>query len=110
MAQQVNTMLIDDKDGSRADETVAFGLDGRQYEIDLSRANAESLRAIFDPFVAAGRRQRRGRRRVTTPRAGSGGRERNQAIREWARQEGMQVSSRGRIPVEIAIRYDNQTS
>jgi hypothetical protein len=110
MAQQVNTMLVDDKDGGRADETVAFSLDGRQYEIDLSRANAESLRAIFDPFVAAGRLQRRGRRRVTTPRAGSGGRERNQAIREWARQEGMQVSSRGRIPVEIAIRYDNQTS
>jgi hypothetical protein len=109
MAQQVNTMLVDDKDDGRADETVAFGLDGRQYEIGLSRANAESLRAIFDPFVAAGRRQRRGRR-VTTPRAGSGGRERNQAIREWARQEGMQVSSRGRIPVEIAIRYDNQTS
>jgi hypothetical protein len=41
---------------------------------------------------------------------GSGDRERNQAIREWARQQGMQVSARGRIPVEIAIRYDNQAS
>jgi hypothetical protein len=108
MAQQVSTMLVDDKDGGPADETVAFGLDGRQYEIDLSHANAESLRAIFDPFVTAGRRQRRGRRRVPTAGAGGGDRERNQAIREWARQQGMQVSSRGRIPVEIAIRYDNQ--
>jgi hypothetical protein len=110
MALQVDTMLVDDKDGGPAEETVAFGLDGRQYEIDLSRANAEGLRAIFDPFVAAGRRQRQGRRRVTTATVGSGGRERNQAIREWARQQGMQVSARGRIPVEIAIRYDNQAS
>jgi hypothetical protein len=60
MAQQVNTMLVDDKDGGLADETVAFGVGGKQYEIDLSRANAEGLRAIFDPFVAAGRRQRKG--------------------------------------------------
>ena len=44
MAQQVTVSLVDDLSGVRADETVAFGLDGKFYEIDLSSENAEKLR------------------------------------------------------------------
>jgi hypothetical protein len=49
MAQQVNTILVDFEDGARADETVDLGLDGRQYEVDLSRADAEGLRQSSIP-------------------------------------------------------------
>ena len=44
MAQSVQIILEDDLEGGPAEETVQFGLDGRQYEIDLSTANAEKLR------------------------------------------------------------------
>ena len=44
MAQRVNIVLEDDLDGTDADETVTFALDGVGYEIDLSSANAATLR------------------------------------------------------------------
>ena len=40
MAQTIVVKLVDDMDGGDADETVAFGLDGKSYEIELSKKNA----------------------------------------------------------------------
>jgi len=65
MAQRVNVVLVDDIDGSEAVETVSFGLDGVQYEIDLSTGNADKLRAVLSLYVGharrAGGRKRSGR-------------------------------------------------
>ena len=36
MAQKVQILLLDDIDGTEASETVQFGLDGANYEIDLN--------------------------------------------------------------------------
>lgn len=58
-------MLVDDIDGSRADETVSFMLDGVAYEIDLSAANAARLREALADYVARARRLSRTRRGVT---------------------------------------------
>ncbi|MGH3434949.1 MAG: histone-like nucleoid-structuring protein Lsr2 [Sciscionella sp.] len=111
MAQQVTVTLVDDLDGSEADETVDFGLDGAQYQIDLSGDNAERLRDVLGEFVEAARRSGR-RRGPGRPRgSGAGGRsataerEQNQAIREWARKNGFDVSERGRIPAEVLDAY-----
>jgi len=118
MAQKVVVSLVDDLDASEADETVEFGLDGATYEIDLSEANAARLRDVLADYVAHARRSG-GRRRSSTPaassstssrRRGGGGRaavdrEQNQAIREWARKQGMTVSERGRIPSEVSEAY-----
>ena len=118
MAQKVVVSLVDDLDSSEADETVEFGLDGATYEIDLSDANAAALRDRLADYVAHARRSG-GRRRSSSsarvvvrlaPRSGSGGRaavdrEQNQAIREWARKQGMTVSERGRIPSEVSEAY-----
>ena len=52
MAQKVRIILEDDLDGGPADETVRFGLDGGQYEIDLSNANAARLRDAIRPFAS----------------------------------------------------------
>jgi Lsr2 len=44
MAQKVQTLFVDDLDGSEAEGTVRFGLDGTDYEIDLNAKNARQLR------------------------------------------------------------------
>src|SRR3954469_12717183 len=56
MAQVTKVRLVDDIDGSEADESVEFTLDGMSLEIDLSKDNAAKLRDILAPYVAAGRR------------------------------------------------------
>ena len=57
MAQKVHITLEDDLDGGDATETVAFGLDGRTYEIDLNDKNAEALRDALAKFIAVSRRR-----------------------------------------------------
>jgi hypothetical protein len=110
MAQERIIRLIDDIDGGNADETVRFGLDGAQYEIDLNGKNAKKLREALAPYVAAGRRAARGGvvvgGRTARGRGGAASdREQNKAIREWAKKSGRQVSDRGRIPQEIVDEY-----
>ena len=106
MAQQVNVKFVDDLDGSVATGTVSFALDGRAYEIDLSEGNAARLRESLASFVAAARKSggsaAAGRRapKMTTSsgrRPQPLDREQTAAIRAWARQNGHQVSERGRI-------------
>jgi hypothetical protein len=111
MARQVITTLIDDLDGKQADRTVEFGLDGTNYTIDLSEANAGKLRKALDPFISAGTRVGRGgsgrgaaRPAAAAPRT-AGDRDQNRAIREWAVQNGHQVSERGRIPQHVIDSY-----
>jgi len=108
MAQKVTVSLVDDLSGSRADETVSFGLDGKNYEIDLSSDNAEKLRKALTDFVAAARRPG-GTRRASAgaARRPSVDREQNQAIREWARKKGMKVNDRGRIPTDVVEAFHN---
>ncbi|MEJ3653431.1 Lsr2 family protein [Actinomycetes bacterium KLBMP 9759] len=101
MATQTTVTLVDDLDGSVADGQVDFSIDGRSYAIDLSAANSERLREIFAPFVAAARRT--GGRRSSGPvgTRSAPDREQNQAIRAWAKSQGLNVSERGRISSEI---------
>ncbi|MGQ0837149.1 histone-like nucleoid-structuring protein Lsr2 [Actinokineospora sp.] len=114
MAQKVTVSLVDDLDGSTAEETVEFGLDGAAYQIDLSSDNAERLRDALADFVDHARRsggRKRAAVKVTAgraPRTASADREQNQAIREWARKQGMKVSDRGRIPSEVLDAYNEQ--
>ena len=107
MAKQTTVTLVDDLDGSTAEEQVEFAMDGRSYEIDLSAANSAKLREALAPFVSAARRTG-GRRRstaATTATRPSTDREQNQAIREWAQQQGMKISERGRIPSNVLEAY-----
>ncbi|MBN9634183.1 histone-like nucleoid-structuring protein Lsr2 [Mycobacterium sp. HM-7] len=107
MAKKVTVTLVDDFDGEgAADETVEFALDGVNYEIDLTTKNATKLRNDLKKWVEAGRRvggRRRGRASAGTSGRGRASidREQSAAIREWARRNGHNVSSRGRIPAEI---------
>ena len=102
MAQIKEVRLVDDLTGDAADETIEFGLDGRNYEIDLSDGNAKKLRDVLADYVAAARRAGGAARRPSVDR------EQNQAIREWARNRGMKVSDRGRIPAEVLEAYHQE--
>ena len=112
MAKQVVTLLTDDLDGSEADRTVEFGLDGVNYTIDLSEKNAGKLRKALEPYISAGTRVGRGgvgRRSARGRGPAAGGRtsrEQNQAIREWAGKNGYEVSERGRIPTSVVEAFE----
>ncbi len=56
MAEKVEIRLTDDLDDSKADSTVRFGLDGNDYEIDLTAAHAQQLRSALDSYRQAARR------------------------------------------------------
>lgn len=103
MAQKVNIVLIDDIDESAAVETVSFGLDGKDYSIDLSAKNARRLREALAPFVGHARREggsTGARRRRTSAQRGNAA-----EVRAWARDNGYDVPDRGRIPAEINSAY-----
>lgn len=111
MAQIQEIRLIDDLDGHEASETLEFGIDGKTYEIDLSKGNAGKLRDALAEFVASARRLSggRGRRPVAAAvRRPTIDREQNQAIRGWARKRGMNVSDRGRIPADVLEAYHQE--
>jgi hypothetical protein len=107
MAQKITVELEDDLDGGPAVETVRFGLDGSEYEIDLSKKNAAALRKHLTPFVEharkAGRGQRRRSARTSSSRARSGD------IRAWAKEQGISISERGRIPASVVEQYEAAT-
>jgi hypothetical protein len=107
MAQRVQVILEDDYDGGTADETVAFAIDGAEYEIDLSSKNAASLRDALAPWTSharkvGGRRRRGGK--------SSGGSNSSSDIRSWAAANGFEVSSRGRVSAEVREAYDKAHS
>ncbi|MEG3630638.1 histone-like nucleoid-structuring protein Lsr2 [Streptomyces poriticola] len=97
MAQRVVVTLSDDIDGSEAAETIAFGLDGRMYEIDLNETHAKHLRKALKPYVEAGRkRSRSGKAYRQTEVAPDPA-----AVRAWAQANRMDVPARGRIPKKV---------
>lgn len=102
--QKVEVRLEDDLTGGPADETVTFGADGKDYEIDLTAEHAASLRKQLAAFVDRARQVQRRAPRLGTRSAAS--RERSQAIRAWARQEGFEVAEHGRLPAELTREYD----
>jgi hypothetical protein len=119
MAQKVQVILVDDVDGGEAKETVSFALDGVSYEIDVSEANAGKLRDALAPWVGHARRLggRSGGGGGTRARSGGGGsggsgRSRGNSkhdlsdVRSWARENGFQVSDRGRVSSEVIAAYE----
>lgn len=106
MAQKVLVQLVDDLDGTSSDDvsTLTFGLDGVEYEIDLSGSNAESLRKLLEVYVPAARRTG-GRKRRSVSSAGSGNNADAGAIREWANENGYDLAARGRISGHVVEAY-----
>lgn len=108
MAQKVQVLLLDDIDGNEAAETVSFSLDGVAYEIDLNADNARAMRDAISHWIGHARRSaaRAAAQRQSARRAGVRGDGPSPGeLREWARNNGYQVSERGRISEQIREAY-----
>jgi hypothetical protein len=121
MARKTVVELFDDIDGTPAEETVVFSLDGTEYQIDLSGSHIAELRAAFAPYLGQARK-------AGTAKPGPAGtvkaavadpadratartatdRERSVEIRAWAKQHGIVINDRGRIPAQVAEAYESK--
>ena len=104
MATRTTIELTDDLDGTKADETVRFELDGHAYEVDLRNSNAAKLRQALEAYISAARVVRRSNRplRPSGPAAGDYD---SVAVRKWAESNGIKVNKRGRIPRDVVTRF-----
>jgi hypothetical protein len=110
MAQKVNVLLVDDIDGSDAEETIPFGLDGTHYEIDLNSEHAQELRGRLERYVKAARKVTGSAGRPGQVRSTNANDARNKEIRNWARERELDVNDRGRIPADIVAQYEAENS
>jgi hypothetical protein len=118
VAQRTVVQLTDDLDGKAIPdgkgETVRFGVDGQDYEIDLGEKNAQALREIIGRYVEAGRRVgggSRGGRSRSERSASARGRDYDpKAVRAWAEAQGLEVSARGRVPSDLVTKFQEANS
>ena len=110
MAQKIQTLFIDDIDGSDAEGTVRFALDGAEYEIDLNANHAAALRRALARYIDAARRSTGAARRpARSGRRASASGVNTTEVREWAKAQGIEVKDRGRVPAELVARYKAAT-
>jgi hypothetical protein len=109
VAQKIQVLLIDDLDGSEAEATVRFGLDGTEYEIDLNAEHAQPLRDALSRYVQAARRAGGGARRPARGGRRAAGGVDSTEVREWAKAQGIEVKDRGRVPAKLVARFKAAT-
>jgi hypothetical protein len=103
MAQKVSVTLEDDLTGGPAEHTIRFAFDGTDYEIDLNAKNAATFSKQLAPYLEHARRA--GRAQARRPGRTTVGRQRSGDIRAWAKEHGLAVSERGRIPATVVEQY-----
>lgn len=106
MAKKTVVILSDDIDGSEASQTVYFGLDGSEYEIDLNDQHANELREALQRFTDAARKVSGSRGRQAGRKPASHGGPDAKAVRLWAAEQDLQVNTRGRIQADIVEKYE----
>jgi hypothetical protein len=104
MAQRIQTLFIDDIDGGAAEGTVRFGLDGADYEIDLSGEHSNELRTALGKYIEHSRKVGGTARRTARGR-GAGSAVDTAKVREWARESGYDIKDRGRVPADLVAKY-----
>ena len=106
MAQKIQTLFIDDIDGSEAEGTIRFALDGAEYEIDLNTKHADALRKALAKYIDVARRSTgAARRQARSGRRASASGVNTTEVREWAKAQGIEVKDRGRVPAELVVRF-----
>ena len=110
VAQKIQTVFIDDLDGSEAEGTVRFGLDGAEYEIDLNAEHARALRDALSRYVQAARRAGGARQPARSGRRARADGVDSTEVREWAKAQGIDVKDRGRVPAELVVKFKAATT
>jgi hypothetical protein len=105
MAQRVIVQKTDDVDGSEADQTVTFAVDGVTYEIDLTDEHANELRAAVEPYATAARRVGGVPRRAVVAVVKAAKDYDPKAVRAWAGSRHIELPARGRIPAAVVAEF-----
>jgi nucleoid-associated protein Lsr2 len=115
VAQRTIVQLTDDLDGKAIPDgkgqTIRFGLDRTDYEIDLTDKNAKALRDAIAKYVAAARRTGSASRGAGARRSPASSRSDStrdydpRAVRAWAASQGLEVSQRGRVPADLIAKF-----
>ena len=105
MAQKIQTLFIDDIDGGEADGTVRFSLDGTEFEIDLNSKHSKELRAALDKYIPHARKVGAAGRRSNVRSARKPSALDTVAVRAWARDHGIDIKDRGRVPADVVQQY-----
>lgn len=106
MATRTVTTLVDDIDGSTEDVvTCAFGLGDSHFEIDLNPDHREELESALGKFVAAARLVRGEKPAKQRRSVDRTDRDESHAVRMWAKENGFDVSERGRISKAVIEAY-----
>lgn len=107
MGSRTEITLFDDTDGSTESiRTVSLTLDGQSVEVDLSQKNYDKLFKAIEPYLSAGRKTSSSSSNVRRRRGAAAKTSDTQAIRAWANEKGIEVSSRGRISADILAKYE----
>jgi len=120
VAEKVTVELVDDLDGSPAEETIQFSINGSTYRIDVSKKNSDAFWKALKPYVDAAQPTKAARSATPIPKTGSTRKRRSsgaaaagvdpKAVRAWADENGKEVPARGRIPKPILEEYLAATS
>ena len=102
MAKRTQVIMVDDLDGEEmggSGKTITFAHGGNAYEIDLTETNAKKLHDALAPYIAAARRVGGRRSAAITDKPDL------PAMRAWAKEQGIKVSERGRVSLEVQEAY-----
>lgn len=108
VAREFNVVVTDDLNGAPGAEPRHFGVNGQEYEIDLIDENWNEVLDTLKPYIAAARPVKTGKaagKRGRRPAASKAEKDENRAARQWAREQGLDVSDRGRIPGHILDKF-----
>lgn len=108
MASKTLVTLEDDLEGGAAQETMRFALGNAEYEIDLNARNADRFRSVMAPFVDHARKPGRGQR--ARPARAASVRQHSGEVRAWAKEHGIGINERGRIPASVIEQYEAATT
>lgn len=102
--RETKIILIDDIDGSEAVETVYFSVGRDHYEIDLSADHLEEFNKGISQWTENARKIKG--LPVRTRAAAASGKSDAAEIRAWAREKGIDVPAKGRIPLQVREQYN----
>ena len=105
VVQKIQTLLIDDLDGSEAEGTFRFGLDGTEYEIDLNAEHTRAMRDALARYVGAARTAGGARRPARSGRKAPASGLSTTEVRKWAKAQGIDVKDRGRVPAGLVVKF-----
>ncbi|GAA1885272.1 histone-like nucleoid-structuring protein Lsr2 [Williamsia serinedens] len=102
MARITVVEVVDDLSGKVLSdpETVRFGIDGSEYQLETSQESADELRSMLQEYAKISRK--RTTRRSDAARAAASVAD----IRAWAVENGWDISERGRVPKVIVDAYN----